>query len=364
MGIEEKRKFIINVLYYVILAALVYLAVKYAYPLLSPFLIGLFIAFVLRKPIAFLSRKLHLRRGFVAILVTALMYATIGTFVSLIVVRLVVLAKDIFWELPQFYRSEVEPALHELIAWLDETALPLVPALNTAVHDIFIQLIDALGKLVSSFSVRVVSIATDYLTSVPGILVRIVLTVIASFFFAADFPRVIGFARKHLPQKAWTLLADVKHYLSGTLFKIARSYFFIMCITYTEVTIGLGILGVKGFGWIAALIAILDIFPILGTGTVLIPWTIVLFLQGEIGRGIGMLLLYILVFIVRQVVEPRIVGHQVGLHPLVILVSMFVGVQVFGALGLFGLPVLIALLYHLYLTGKLPWKPKNKILES
>lgn len=360
MGIEEKRKFIINVLYYVILAVLAYFAVKYAYPLLSPFLIGLFIAFVLRKPIAFVSQKLHLRRGISAIFVTALMYATIGSLVSLVIVRLVVLAKDVFWELPRIYRSEVEPSLRALIVWLDKTALPLAPAFNTAVHDIFTQLIDALGNLVSSFSVRVVSVATNYLSSIPGFLLRIVLTIIASFFFAADYLRVREFIRTHLPQKSLAILTDVKQYLSGTLFKLARSYFFIMCITYTEVTIGLGLLGIKGFAWIAALIAILDIFPIFGTGTVLIPWAVVSFLQGEIGRGIGLVVLYAVVFIVRQAVEPRIVGHQVGLHPVVILVSMFVGVQVFGALGLFGLPVLVALIHHLYKSGKLPWKPKRE----
>ena len=365
MGIEEKRKLIINVAYYAIIAVLVYLAVRYVYPLLAPFLIGLFIAFILRKPIGLLTRKLHLRRGIVAILVTALMYATVGSLVGLILVRLVIFAKDLFWELPGIYRAELEPHLRGLTAWFENAAPKMAPELSVVISDMLTQLIDGLGNLISSFSVRVVRVATDYLTAIPGTVLRIVLAIIASFFFAVDYPRFVKFLHTTLPKKAVFILLEVKDYLSGTLFKIVRSYFFILCITYAEVAVGLCIVGIKGFAWIAALIAVLDILPVLGTGTVLIPWAFISFLQGRIGQGIGMLALYAVVFVVRQAIEPRIVGHQVGLHPLVILVSMFVGVQVFGALGLFGLPVLVALIRHLYQLGKLPWKPKQeKIPEN
>lgn len=364
MGIEEKRKLIINVLYYTIIAVAVYLAVRYVYPLLAPFLIGLFIAFALRKPIGFFTRKLHLRRGIVAVFLTALMYATVGTLFGLILVRLIIFAKDLFWDLPRLYRSELEPHLRGLTTWLENIAPRMAPGLSVAISDILTQLIDSLGNLISSFSVRVVRVATDYLTAIPGTVMRIVLAIIASFFFAVDYPRFVVFLHNTLPKKATSVLLEVKHYLSGTLFKIVRSYFFILCITYAEVAVGLCIIGIKGFVWIAVLIAILDILPILGTGTVLVPWALISFLQGRIGQGIGMLALYAVIFVVRQAIEPRIVGHQVGLHPLVILVSMFVGVQVFGALGLFGLPVLVALLRHLYQIGKLPWKPKQeKILD-
>ncbi len=365
MGIEEKRKLIINVMYYAIIALLVYLAVRYAYPLLAPFLIGLFVAFAMRKPIGFLTRKLCIRRGFVAVLVITLLYATVGTLVGLVLVRLIIFAKDLFWDLPRLYRSELEPHLRALASWFESVAPKMAPELSAAISDILTQLVDSIGNMVSSFSVRVVRVATDYLTTIPDTLMRIVLAVIASFFFAVDYPRFVSFLHKTLPEKAISNLFAVKDYLRGTLFKIVRSYFFILCITYAEVAIGLCIIGVKGFAWVAILIAILDILPILGTGTVLIPWACISFLQGRIGQGLAMLVLYAVVFVVRQTIEPRIVGHQVGLHPLVILISMFVGVQVFGALGLFGLPVLVALLRHLYQIGKLPWKPKQeKILDS
>ena len=361
MGIEEKRKFIINILFYAIIAGIALLAVRYVYPLISPFLLGFFIAFILRRPIAFLTATLTIRRGIVAVVFTALIYATVGTLIVLLGIRIVLSLKDVFWELPNVYRSEVEPLLRGVLAWLDDTAIQLDPSLHSALSDSITQIIDAIGNLVSSLSLRVVSTATEYLSSVTGTVVRVVLTVVASFFFAADYPRVINAMVRVLPKKAVSLLMDVKHYLSGTLFRILRSYFFIMCITYVEVCIGLAILGIKRFWLFAIFIALLDVLPVLGTGTVLIPWAVILFAKGRIGIAVGMLVLYAAVFVIRQAIEPRIVGQQVGLHPIVILVSMFAGVQIFGGLGIFGLPVLVALLYHLYTEGKLPWKPKEKL---
>ena len=98
---------------------------------------------------------------------------------------------------------------------------------------------------------------------------------------------------------------------------------------------------------IAALIAVFDIFPIVGAGLILLPWTVITFIQGNVLQGIGMAVLYVVVIIVRQIMEPRIVGRQVGLPPLVTLACMFVGTSLFGGVGLFGLPILAAILTNL-----------------
>jgi predicted PurR-regulated permease PerM len=132
-----------------------------------------------------------------------------------------------------------------------------------------------------------------------------------------------------------------------------RSYVLILGITFAELTLGLLILGVKRFVLIALLIAILDIFPVLGTGTVLIPWAVIALIQGSIGRGIGLLVLYAVITVIRQVIEPRIVGKHVGLHPLITLICMFVGTSLFGWIGLFGLPILMAILLELHNSGTL-----------
>ena len=120
-----------------------------------------------------------------------------------------------------------------------------------------------------------------------------------------------------------------------------------MCITFIELSIGLTILRIDNAILIAFLISIFDILPVLGTGGIMIPWTVLTAIQGDYTMAIGLLCVYLVVTVIRNILEPKIVGSQVGLHPLVTLMSMFVGAQILGVFGLFGLPITLSLLKNL-----------------
>jgi len=120
-----------------------------------------------------------------------------------------------------------------------------------------------------------------------------------------------------------------------------------MSMTFAELSIALSILGVKYSVAIAGLIAVFDVLPVLGTGGIVLPWAAISLLTGDLKMAIGLAVTYLIITVIRNIVEPRIVGAQLGIHPVVTLISMFVGVNVFGFLGLFGLPIFIALLKHL-----------------
>jgi len=98
-------------------------------------------------------------------------------------------------------------------------------------------------------------------------------------------------------------------------------------------------------------VGVVDAFPIVGSGTVLIPWGIISLVTGNISRGIGILILYVVITVIRQIIEPRIVGKHVGLRPVVTLVCMYAGTKLFGGLGLFGLPITVAIISDLNSTG-------------
>ena len=112
---------------------------------------------------------------------------------------------------------------------------------------------------------------------------------------------------------------------------------------------------VDAFCWacviIALLISIFDILPVLGTGGIMIPWSIISLITGDVRLGILLAIVYIVVTVIRNIIEPKIVGQQLGLHPLVTLVSMFIGVNIAGIVGLFGFPILLSLLVHLNSKG-------------
>jgi predicted PurR-regulated permease PerM len=114
---------------------------------------------------------------------------------------------------------------------------------------------------------------------------------------------------------------------------------------------------------IAIITAVFDILPVLGTGGILIPWAIMTLFQGNYQTGIGLLLVYLFVTVVRNILEPKIVGGQLGIHPVVTLMSMFVGVNLLGVIGLFGFPITISLLKHLNDTGTINCQMRTRSAE-
>jgi predicted PurR-regulated permease PerM len=124
-----------------------------------------------------------------------------------------------------------------------------------------------------------------------------------------------------------------------------------MSITFIELSIGFTIIGIGKPLLIAVLIALFDILPVLGTGGIMVPWIVISAIQSNYSLALGLLILYMVITIVRNIIEPKIVGSQIGLHPVVTLVSLFVGAQLFGVIGLFGFPITLSLLRHLNETG-------------
>ena len=168
--------------------------------------------------------------------------------------------------------------------------------------------------------------------------------IVSCFFFMLDYDKVMDFLGNLIP-KAYRPKAElVKTYVKNTLLVYIRSYFFLFCLTCIELAIGFQILGIPyGAIW-GTLIGVFDILPVLGTGGILLPWVILLLVTGKITLGIGIFVLYLIITIIRNTLEPKMVGKQIGLHPLATLISLYVGLKVLGIPGMFLLPVTLAIL--------------------
>ena len=207
------------------------------------------------------------------------------------------------------------------------------------------------GQMVSSLSLSAMGTISGVASSLPGLFIKLLLMIISTFFIAADYELLTGFFLKQLDGKSKQIFLQVKKYVVGTLFVCIRSYALIMTITFIELSVGLSIIGVKNSILIAFLISVFDILPVLGTGGIMIPWTIIAALTGDYSLSIGLLIVYLIITVIRNIIEPKIVGSQIGLHPVVTLASMFVGVQLLGVVGLFGFPISLSLLRHLNDNG-------------
>ena len=136
-----------------------------------------------------------------------------------------------------------------------------------------------------------------------------------------------------------------------TIRRFVIAYAKIMTLTFIELTIGLSIMGINNAVVIAFLISVFDVIPVLGTGGIMIPWIIICFLNQQLKTAIGLLIIYLIVTLIRNIIEPKIVGHQIGLHPLLMLLCMYLGAKLFGFLGIITLPVLIMIIINLNDSG-------------
>lgn len=351
MQTEQKRKFIINILYIVVLLALIYILFKYAINFMMPFLIAYVVSLILRPVVVFFEKKLKLKNKIASILAVLLFYSTIGVLIFALGASLISYAASQISKLPAFYNNTIKPLLSMAIDGAMEFPEGFDPTLAATLESLANNIFGYIGNLLSSLSGAILSLVTNVASSLPTTIIGIVFSIISSYYFTADYDKIHQFAKRQISESFYEKAVAVKTAVRDILFGYLKSYAVILGITFAELTVAMLILGTKNFVAVAFMIAVFDILPVVGTGTVLIPWTVIEFIRGNYGLAIGLLITYVVVFIIRQIIEPKIVGDRVGLHPLVTLVSMFVGTVLFGFIGLFGVPITMAIIMDLHEKG-------------
>ncbi|MFU7515771.1 sporulation integral membrane protein YtvI [Clostridium sp. HCS.1] len=353
MNVERKRDFIINVIYFLIIAAIIYITIKYALGWFLPFVLGFGIAFMLKPLINVITKKLKINRKIVAGLTVLLFYATVGALFTLIIVKVFIALKEVFIQLPEVYKNSIEPAIFNISNNIDIWIIKLDPTLTETIREMISSIAKSLGTIVSSISSGVVTFVSAAVSMVPSFFIMIIFTIISSFFFAMDYVKITGFITKQFSPKMRSIFFEVKDYIVGTLFKFVKAYSIIITITFIELSIGLSILRVENAITIALLIACVDILPVLGTGGIVIPWIFIELFKGNIPFAIGLTIVYVTITVIRNIIEPKIVGQQVGLHPIIMLVCIFIGARLFGFIGIFVLPIIVIILKNLNDSGKI-----------
>ena len=341
MNIQQKKDFLVNAAYWGLIAAAGFLICKYLVPICVPVIVGIVLAWL----VVGITRKIRCPNRYVRIMLSLLIYGLIGLLMGLLAVRLVSGITELVKWVPRFYEMKIQPFAMIGYNWARETIEVLNPTLLSALEKVLGSVISALESLVSWFSEFAVSMISRIATGVPSLVLSLLTMIFTTVFLVADYDRIRDFTSEHLPVSVKKLMKNIRLYLKNTLFVVIRSYAAIMLLTFTELSILFGIFGIENPVLKAALIAVMDIMPILGTGGIMIPWAVISLVLGYTKLGIELFIIYVIVTVVRNYVEPRIVGAQLGLHPIITLVAMFVGLRVFGFWGLFGLPVGISFLW-------------------
>ncbi len=353
MGLENKKKFLTNFCYYGILLAMSVLALKFGWEYLTPFVIAFIVTFCLKPIVNKVNVYFKIKRSVAAIICVALFYILTGVVISFIGLQIILFIRNMFFVLPDYYNREIEPAISDLLHRLQQFIVTVDPEITATLEEYIVSVIANLEDWVSSFSVSMLAKISSGLAAVPGLFIKTLITIIATFFMSVDYYEITFFIARQLNTRQISLLYDGENYAKTALLQYIRSYALILFITFAEIALGLWILGVKRPAIIALLIAVFDILPAVGTGGIIIPWGIISLALGDFFMGIGLLALYLIVTVVRNTLEPKIVGEQVGLHPVATLMAMFLGSKVMGIVGLFGFPIALVILIKLNDSGKI-----------
>lgn len=351
--VQRRRAFITNTVYWAIIIALIYLCIKYVAVWVMPFIIGFAIAYALKPIVETLHRKLKGNRKVWAILVILLAYGVLGVLLWLLGSRIITGIMQLFEMLPHTYTNSFEPALERLNNSMGEFLSGLSPSISETLDTIT----NSLKEFIVNTSKSALSWIAQSSAKLPSALLALIFTIMSSVFISLDFGRIRTFIVKQLPAKYIGWLYDAKSYITDTVLKYMRAYLIIMSVTFVELSIGLTVLRVKNSIVVALLISMIDIFPVLGTGGVVIPWIIIEIIKGNYQLALGLLVMYVIITVIRNIIEPRIVGQSLGLNPLITLMCMYVGLMNFGVFGMIALPILMMVIINFQESGKIHfWK--------
>lgn len=369
--VEKRRATLINIAYTAVILALIYLFFKYCFGVAAPFLLSFFFAVLLQRPLKWLDKKTKNKcHTLWSILLVLFVIAIILVPVGLIIGAIV-------REVGSFV-SYLSEQLNDLPAFLVTLEREVLNSLKFLPDGIYTTVSDKVteffGNLINDFDLSALGINTQSITSgitsgisgiynvaksVPSVLLAVVIGIIAWIFFTKDYRKIVNFIKLQLPDNHKNILSETKQVFSKTILKMLRAYGIIMFITFCELFLGFSILNLIGvmnnnFAFIIAIcIAIFDILPVAGSGGILIPWALISLIAGNMGQAIGLIVIYAVITVIRQYIEPKIVGSSLGVHPLVTLAGLYFGLKLFGFMGMFIVPISVMTVKAFNDTGRI-----------
>ena len=316
--------------------AVLYLFFRYFAAVLFPFVLGWGIALAVRRPADFIHQKTKMPCGVARLCLALLAAGLLGVF-SYFGLR------GLFRELSLLVEqmgTDGDTLAKRLREWL--SAIPFIGE-RLATGNFSQEGITVLLSEVPTVLARLAGV-------LPSLFFTFGVSVIAAVYFCLDLDRVHAAVARRLPESLRRPLRAVKDSALRAALAVFRAQGILMLIAFAFMLVGFFLLDVKFPLLLSAVFALLDFLPVLGVGTFLIPWGIVSLFMGERALGIGLLILYVVITVVRQFIEPHLIGGRHGVHPLLTLLSLYAGGRLFGVFGLFVFPILTLLLYEMLFT--------------
>lgn len=318
---------------------LAFLLIRFLFPLIFPFLLGLGLALAAEPLVSFGCRRLRLPRSFCAgpgVLLTFCAMTVLVLLLCAFAVRELGLLAGILPDLAQTARSGMALAERQLLKLTDHTPQNLQPMLRQSVNAAFSDGTALLNRAVQ----YVLTLAGNLLTHVPDSALTIGTGIISAFMFSGKLPKLKAFLLTQIHKRRLQPILKSLHSLRSALGCWLTAQLKLMGVCALVLLLGLTVLRISHAPLWALVICLVDALPVLGTGAVLLPWALILYLQSDTARAVGILGIYTVISVLRSVLEPKLLGKQLGLDPLLTLAALYAGYKLWGILGMITAPLL------------------------
>lgn len=332
-------KIVINFIFIILLGLFLILILPKLLSFFLPFLIGWIISLLANPLVHFLEKKIKLRRKHSsAIIIVTAIIVIVGTS-ALLITALVKEATELSNELPAIIES-MKLQLNEISRYIQRFTSALPQSIQNVMNNLVSDLGESLTTYMDNRQATSIDSAKNIVGNIAEGFLMVIITILSAYFFTAERNNLAAGLKRRLPESAinyWRLIYNNFASAFGGYFK---AQFKIMLVLTVIMFIGFEILKIN-YSFLAALgIALLDVLPVFGTGAVLWPWAIYDVLSGQYVRAIGLVVIYLICQVVKQLLQPKMVGDSIGLNPLATLLFMFIGYRLYGVFGMIiGIPI-------------------------
>lgn len=332
-------KIIINFILVILIALFLLFVLPKILKFFLPFVIGWIVAMIANPLVHFLEKRVKLLRKHSSAIIIILVIAVIVGVSALLLAVIAKEAKELMTELPVMIDT-AKDQFNDATQYIKAKTAPLPENVQNAIGNLITGIENSITEYVGSKQTISMDSAGNFVGNVAEGFLMAIVTILSAYFFAAGKNELSTGLKKLLPESAinyWRLIYDNFKAAFGGYFK---AQFKIMLVLTVIMFIGFEILRVNYSFLFALGIAFLDLLPVFGTGAILWPWAVLDMISGNYWRAVGLVIIYLICQIVKQVLQPKMVGDSIGLHPLTTLILLFTGYKLYGVLGMIiGIPI-------------------------
>jgi len=341
MNILKKVLLIISILVVIVLSTKLFV-------FYIPFLVAYIISLIVEPAIKFINKKTEINRKVSSIIVLGTVFVILIGFIIWGTISLVSESTHLLGTLNTYVEMGVS-LINSVTQKIDMDKLMI----SDEIKQVFSQASsDVLNKVIE-FIKNTLTAILENLKKIPTIMIYTVITILATYFITSDKIYIWDRLEHHVPKKILGKVSTKVTKITNSLGKYLKAQIIMIGISFVIILMGLNIFYLMGMNvgyplLMALLIGFVDALPILGAGTVMVPWSIILFLNKEYSVGFSILGLYILASVVRQLSEPKIVSGKIGIHPIFTLIAMYTGFKIVGIIGLLLGPIALIILKNIF----------------